>query len=992
MVAGVRSGIRHASPRFHRSGLHCRCVGLIRIDVLGAVRVGSDAGHLQGPDLGGRRCRIALVALALHRHPVSASRLADIIWAGDPPATWAAALRNVVRDLRSALAGIGLGEQLLVVTAPAGYGLAPHETDLAAADRDTSRAEQALAEQRPAEALRLAESAGRLRGEDLLPGEDAPWLHPHRAALDALRARALEVIAVAGGLRGDHHRAIAAARTLVEDDPVDERGYRLLIAALDRAGDRSGVAQAYERCRAVLADQLGIDPSAETVELYLRALRSDTLPPGTRLPTPSGALLGRTAELAEIAAAIDRPGCVTLVGRGGVGKTRLALETARRARRSREVRWIGLGTVTDDQLVAVQLALELGVDPGADLSAALGDHLAPLGRTLLVLDSCEEISDGVASVTAVLLAECPLLTVLATSRHPLGVDLERRIELAPLADPDLAVALLRTRAKENGRDLPEDRTSQELLHAIVAHCAGLPLAVELVAAQLVDMSPADLVEDLPGPGESDQLAALLRHSYQLLDPAEAGLFRRMAALAGPVSLPLLRAVASDEGLPPLRVTRILRELAAGGLIVADRSGPRWRYQQDDDVRRFAARLLAESGDEPDTLRRLATAIRGLLPEDPRVSPGPFAAAVTEVAGSLRALFTACLDGRLDRTFGLEIAFRLHRYWAATAVAEGRFWLARLLAGAAEGRWTALATFAHGYLVYWAGDAVAAASVLSLAVDRLRGVDDSFAARALIYLAGITDDLDRGEQALAAIREAAALADRIGDRNLYVGAAMGIGSVLAERGDRAAVQAASAALQTCRELGNPDQLAGTLPTAAMICWQVGELEAASALAAEARPLLAPGARIARVVLMSVSAGIALADGDAAAAVEYGRTADTDATALGIDRELPLIRCLLARALLTAGDTAGARDRAAAALTAAGALSYRGPLALALETAAVVLDGTASQEDRNLLLSAAVGIRSAGSRPAPPTLAIDEPMMSEHPDPEAARVRALELLAP
>lgn len=315
----------------------------IRIDVLGAVSVSAAEGRVVGPDLGGRRCRVALVALALHRLPVPAARLADIVWSGRPPPTWAAALRNVVRDLRGALDHIGLSEQQLVVTAPAGYGLAPHETDLQLAEADTVRAEQALADERPDEALRLATPASQLRGEDLLPAEDAEWLHPHRDALDALRARALGVIAMAAGLHGEHHRAIAAARTMVEDDAVDERGYRLLIKALDRAGDRAGVAQAYERCRAALADQLGVDPSPDTVELYLAALRSDSLPPETRLPRPVGAFVGRLDELETVGAELERPGCLTIVGRGGVGKTRLALEASWQARRRQEVRWVSLG-------------------------------------------------------------------------------------------------------------------------------------------------------------------------------------------------------------------------------------------------------------------------------------------------------------------------------------------------------------------------------------------------------------------------------------------------------------------------------------------------------------------------------------------------------------------------------------------------------------------------------------------------------------------------
>src|SRR6185437_2925434 len=214
----------------------------------------------------------------------------------------------------------------------------------------------------------------------------------------------------------------------------------------------------------------------------------------------------------------------------------------------------------------------------------------------------------------------------------------------------------------------------------------------------------DLLDSLPPEGSwRDPLRALARSSVAMLDPDEEAVFRRFAVLDGPVGLQLVRAVVSDGSLTPERVIRILRELTARGPVSVDRSGPRWRYQQDDDLHRLAGDLLVEAGEERSALTRLDTAIEALLPEDPRSPPAPYTGAVSAVLGSVRAVFGAALDGRLDPNPALRLAFRLHRYWAATNVAEGRFWLSRLLARAPAGQEVALATYALGYLGYWAGD-------------------------------------------------------------------------------------------------------------------------------------------------------------------------------------------------------------------------------------------------------------------------------------------------
>lgn len=934
--------------------------------MLGAVSVHNGDRHLSGLALGGRRARVALVALALTDHPIPAERLAAIVWGQQPPPTWQPALRGVIRALRTALTPLDLGDQRLVVTVPAGYALTGGATtDLRQAAAELTAAES---EAGPAATLRRAEQAIELRGENLLPAEDGEWLRPYREWIDQLRTRAVELVVRSAGSLGEHHRALAAARGLLDERPLDERAHRTLIGALDRAGDRAGAVQAYERCRAILAEQLGVDPSGDTVAVYLQALTTDAPLGRSRPPAPRGAFVGRTAELAQLTRALTTPGLVTVTGRGGVGKSRLALTGSAALRPY----WVAL-TTPDQELVASEVALELGLSLGdADPAAAVIAHLAPLGRTVLVVDGCEPVLDGVASLVGALLAGCPQLTVLATSRSTLGLDGEQNIHVDPLPavtfDGQLAATdqlqLLVKRVSEAGGEL--DLTSDPtLIAALCQRCAGLPLALELVAAQLTVVSPADLLDLLADTG-GDRLDAVLDSSYRLLAADEAAVLRRCTVLGGAVSLPLIRSVVSDEVLAPIRVIRILRELADRGLLAVDRSGPRWRYRQDDDIRRFAAARLTEA-EQHSTFTRLAGAVRKLLPADAKAPPGSFTEAVTEVMGSVRSLLAAAVEGRAPRDSGLELAFRLHRYWAATNVSEGRFWFSRLLDGSVESPWTGLAEFAYGYLSYWAGDAEAALPILDRAARQLRGEHEDFAARALIYLGGLADDLDRGAEAVTYVKDSVVIAERLGEPNLYVGAAMGVAAVLGERGDPTAADYAADAIRYCRAHAAPEQLAAAIPTAVMICWQVGAFTQARALLAEGWQLHPDGRRIARVVMLSAATGLAMAAGDIETAIESGLTADREATELGVERELPLIRCLLARALLAAGRVDEAAERTMSAIEAARALTYQHPMAMCLETAALVAADYGDSTELSALLATAAELRRRGARPTPPSLA-------------------------
>jgi len=179
--------------------------------VLGTPAVTGETGTVAGAGLGGRRARVALVALALARTTVLSERLADMIWADDRPATWPVALRGVVRGLRSALAEIGGGEQRVIVTEPRGYRLAPDVgVDLALAERDVQEAAELNRRGRHRAALDLAGPAARIAGSQLLAGEDSEWLRPHRAMADAVARQALESAA-------HHDPRLAALGTRVSE-------------------------------------------------------------------------------------------------------------------------------------------------------------------------------------------------------------------------------------------------------------------------------------------------------------------------------------------------------------------------------------------------------------------------------------------------------------------------------------------------------------------------------------------------------------------------------------------------------------------------------------------------------------------------------------------------------------------------------------------------------------------------------------------------------
>jgi predicted ATPase/class 3 adenylate cyclase len=355
-------------------------------------------------------------------------------------------------------------------------------------------------------------------------------------------------------------------------------------------------------------------------------LRTLTAFPGN-LPLQVSSFIGRERELARIAAALDEARVVTLTGVGGVGKTRLALQAAARMLpRYREGAWlVELAPVRDPDGVPSALAVVFGVS--VRFGMTLQESLAEFLRTkqlLLVLDNCEHLLEPVAELVEFLLHGCAGLVVLATSREGLAIDGERILPVPSLPSPSPdagpeaagqadAVRLFVERAKAVDPDFSLTTANTAPIIEICRHLDGVPLAIELAAAQVVAMSPTELVEGLVR--RFDTLAggrrrAVQRHqtlraaidwSYDLLSGDERQLLVRLAVFSGGCSRAAAEAVCGDAPLAPRKVFGLLAALVAKSLVIAQRDGPETRYRLLETIREYGEERLAATG-ETESLR------------------------------------------------------------------------------------------------------------------------------------------------------------------------------------------------------------------------------------------------------------------------------------------------------------------------------------------------------------------------------------------------------
>ncbi|MFF5973537.1 ATP-binding protein [Streptomyces sp. NPDC012769] len=572
--------------------------------------------------LSGARLRALLTALAAAGgRAAGTDALIARVWAEDTDDDRLAALQALVGRLRRAL-----GHQA-VASVPGGYRLAaaPGDVDLFRFEELADEGARELDAGRPERAARLLDEAlGLWRGPALadLPGHDAD---PLAVRAEQHRARARRDRLAADVALGRAQDTLAPLAALTAEHPLDEPLHALRLRALRAAGRPAEALAAYETARRALADRLGTTPGPELKSLYEELLAAEEPPTARRaLPAPLTSFLGRTTELRDLADAWDTGRLVTLTGPGGVGKTRLALAAAS----AHPETWLAeLASVRDPSDVPAAVLTALGARethlwrdaPARDPLTTLVDHCARR-RMLLVLDNCEHVVGAAAGLVEVLLARCPGVTVLATSREPLGVPGEVVRAVGPLP-PETAVRLFGERgaAVRAGFRVADD---PEAAAEIVRRLDGLPLAIELAAARLRMLTPrqiADRLDDrfrlltsgartvLP---RQQTLRAVVDWSWDLLDGAERAVLRRLAVFTGGCDLEAAEAVCGEPG-GASEVLDVLGALVDKSLVVAGPTEAGMRYRLLETVAEYAGERLDEAGDREVAERRHLTYYREL---------------------------------------------------------------------------------------------------------------------------------------------------------------------------------------------------------------------------------------------------------------------------------------------------------------------------------------------------------------------------------------------
>ncbi len=687
--------------------------GAVRYGILGTAQAHRSDGTPVA--LGGPRLRALLTALALRPgRALAADLLIADVWGPEPPADATGALQALVARLRRSVGRDAID------SVHGGYRLCadPSDVDLHRFEELAAEGAQALADADPVKAAALLDDALALwRGPALadLPEAAGEAARAERGHLDARRTRLAAEVAL-----GRPGQALPGLAALCADHPLDEPLQALRLRALRAAGRTAEALDAYASVRAAIVDRLGVEPGLELRNLHGELLRVEggsggqsevaevaAPPPGSgggrgtetaARPSAGGgarngagarpgnlrsrptSFVGREDDLAAIRADLAAHRLVTLLGPGGAGKTRLSQESAEAAAAAAPDAWADgvwfaeLAPVDDPQTVPEAVLTALGAretvlrgttaeelraasdrsacDPMAQLAAFCENR-----RMLLVLDNCEHVIGAAAELADRLLAECPGVTLLATSREPLAVPGEAVRPVEPLPDP-VALRLLADRgaAARPGFRIEDDPAA---CAEICRRLDGLPLAIELAAARLRLLGPrqlADRLDDrfrlltsgsrtvLP---RQQTLRAVVDWSWDLLDDAERAVLRRLSVFSGGCDLVIAEEVCGDgaEGaagagvqvgsdgsvgaagprtwVAPRDVAVLLGSLIDKSLVVAAQDGDgRMRYRLLETVSEYAGERLDEAGERPAVERRHLVAYRELARNADPLLRGP----------------------------------------------------------------------------------------------------------------------------------------------------------------------------------------------------------------------------------------------------------------------------------------------------------------------------------------------------------------------------------
>ncbi|QYN37583.1 winged helix-turn-helix domain-containing protein [Pseudonocardia sp. DSM 110487] len=578
----------------------------VRVEVLGPLRLVVDGVPVDVPGPK-RRAVLALLALAEGRI-VTIDHLRDALWPFEVPESGRQALHTHISRLRAHLGTAAARLQ----TRHDGYRL-----DLTADELDVAQARALLAKARTNHDAfaALREAHGLWRGPVLA---DLTDVAPIATAVDGcaqLQRDVTDALIAAGIAAGRGAEVCGLAAEALAADPLREPAVLLLMRALAAAGRAAAALHTAREFRRRLADETGLDPSPALGELERDIAGGSAGPAPTRPDAPARPttrLIGRDDEVAALERTLPGERLVTIVGPGGVGKTRVALEVAGRSDASTVLL---LAPVNDPGAIphALAAALNLNVVRGDVLTACVSVLAHRAG--LLVIDNCEHLVDAIRDTVEVLLAGCPDLRILATSRERLGLAAEYTFRLAPLplpgSDRDLShvpsVAVFLDRAARVRPGPAPTPAELRTVADIVRRLDGMPLAIELAAGRLSTFSLTDLHRrldrslDLLGGSRPTAdarhrtLRATVEWSYDLLTDDERRLFRQLSVFVDGVDLETAERIGTEMGLRPDPGTALAHLVDASMIDVAFEGAT--RYRMLETLRAYGLDRLAEAGED-----------------------------------------------------------------------------------------------------------------------------------------------------------------------------------------------------------------------------------------------------------------------------------------------------------------------------------------------------------------------------------------------------------
>jgi predicted ATPase/DNA-binding SARP family transcriptional activator len=676
--------------------------GVCRIEVLGPLVLERDGRALPLPT-GHQRSLLALLVLGAGV-PVSRDRLIDELWGEHPPSSAVSAMHVHLSKLRVLLDG-------LLVREPAGYALQPGSFELDVWRFD-SLVEQARDDPGRAAAL-LTEALGLFRGEPLCDVVSERSVAQWRRALEEKRLKATVLRLDAELASGAAAELLPELERLTDEHPFEEQLWGQLILALYRAGRPAEALEAFQRIRRRFSAELGMEPGEPLTRLQQRILaREPTLllqapaptparSPTSRLPRPPTRLVGREQELSALDGLLADPDVrmITLTGPGGVGKTRLLVELARRREPDYQdgAVFVRLEGLTDPALVAAEIAATLAQRDGTEGPGADGLPAYLRERELLIaVDNFEHLISA-AMLIAELLELASRIRVIVSSRTALRIRGEHTFTVEPLElpgdDSEAAVAhspavqLFLQRATESNRKLEVDVMTSRTVAKICRALDGLPLAIELAASRSRSFSPAQIADQIATPlsiGEhslrdlparQQTLQATISWSYDLLALGAQEVLRSTAVFLGGFTLPALEAVADRP------VSAEIDELLEASL-VRHQTGD-GRYELLELVRAFALehlRLSPQAAAQRLRYRRYFAAHVGPAGEafDNGGAPGELAAPLLADHANLRAALEDAIEVS-DQPSAIALALGLRPLWiAATLRREAQELADRLL--------------------------------------------------------------------------------------------------------------------------------------------------------------------------------------------------------------------------------------------------------------------------------------------------------------------------